>query len=215
MSSLRARVLASVLVLAAAGMVALGAVTYAEQSSFLQSRADQQARAAVGALSQALDAAGFRPAGAGEPGGAGGPLSRRDQGRGGGPGANGPLVNLPPGTYGQRRDASGQVIGSRQIQYSTSESLPPTPVIPAQVPLNELLTVGSKGSSGLHYRVYAQADPEDGGVTVVAVPLSEVASTPHRRLLAEALATGAAPPAPGPPASFVAGPALRRRRRPR
>src|SRR5258708_8139855 len=102
MSSLRARVLASVLVLAAAGMVALGAVTYAEQSSFLQSRADQQARAAVGALSQALDAAGFRPAGAGEPGGAGGPFSPRGPGRAGRPGAHGPLVNLPPPTHRHR-----------------------------------------------------------------------------------------------------------------
>src|SRR5690242_6521580 len=97
MSSLRARVLASVLALAAVGMIAVAAVTYAEQRSFLYSRADQQARSAVGAVSRVLDSAGLRPPGFG-PGG--------DGGGGGGPGGapdehGGPI--LPPGTYGQRR----------------------------------------------------------------------------------------------------------------
>ncbi len=88
MSSLRSRVLASVLVLAAAGMIALAAVTYAEQRSFLESRANQQARVAVDGLSQLLDEAGLRPAdypfvGPGHVGPLGGP--------GGGPGHHGVL----------------------------------------------------------------------------------------------------------------------------
>jgi two-component system, OmpR family, sensor kinase len=41
--SLRARLMAGLLVLAAAGLVTLGAVTYTEQRSFLYDRADQQA----------------------------------------------------------------------------------------------------------------------------------------------------------------------------
>ncbi|HXM86597.1 MAG TPA: hypothetical protein VN889_03090, partial [Solirubrobacteraceae bacterium] len=61
MSSLRTRVLASVLVLAAAGLLLLAAVVYAEQRSFLQGRLDQQARSAGPAVSQALDNAGYRP----------------------------------------------------------------------------------------------------------------------------------------------------------
>jgi two-component system OmpR family sensor kinase len=61
MSSLRARVLASVLVLAAAGLIALAAVTYAEQRSFLLGRVDQEATAARVAVSQLLDNEGFRP----------------------------------------------------------------------------------------------------------------------------------------------------------
>ena len=96
MSSLRTRLLAGVLVLAAAGLVLMGVVTYAEQRSFLQGRVDQEARSAVGALSQALDRAGFRPAapsGLGPDGG-----EERPGGPGGGPGE--PGVNLPPGTYG-------------------------------------------------------------------------------------------------------------------
>jgi two-component system OmpR family sensor kinase len=198
MASLRARVLVSVLALAAAGMVALAAVTYAEQRSFLESRADQQARSAVGALSQVLDNAGFRPVGpgAGTPGG--GPLPQ-----GGDPDDHKPTVSLPPGTYGQRRDSTGKVLGARQFKYSSSESLPSTPKLPAKLPLQTLLTVSSTGSGGLHYRVYAQRDPEDAGVTVAAVPLSEVDSTLHRLLLVEALVIAGVLLALGSSAYFV------------
>jgi two-component system, OmpR family, sensor kinase len=197
MTSLRARVLASVLVLAAVGMVALGAVTYAEQSSFLQSRADQQVRAAIGALSQQLDNAGLKPADAGASPDHGG------FGPGGGPGGHTPQVNLPPGTYGQRREASGRVIGHVQIKYSASETVPAPPSIPANVPLDKLVTVGSQGSSGLHYRVFAQRDPDDSGITIAAVPLSEVDSTLHRLLLVEALVIAGALLALGLSAFFV------------
>src|SRR5258708_367515 len=166
MSSLRARVLASVLVLAAAGMVALGAVTYAEQSSFLQSRADQQARAAVNAMSFLLDKAGFVPSEDGEqppepPNGDGG-------GRGGRPGAGG-QPNLPPGTFGQRRDASGTPIGHPlQITYSTSESAPAEPRLPAQLKSGSYPTDGSVGAPGLRYPGHPQKDAQHpGGALVV------------------------------------------------
>jgi len=61
MSSLRARVLASVLLLASAGLLALAAVTYTEQRSFLEGRLDQQARAATPLLSRALAMRRSRP----------------------------------------------------------------------------------------------------------------------------------------------------------
>jgi two-component system OmpR family sensor kinase len=202
MASLRARVLATVLVLAAVGMVALGAVTYAEQRSFLESRADQQARSAIGAVTAQLDSAGLRPAGAGTPDADGAP-DRAGLGPGGGPAAHAGPVNLPPGTYGQRREASGHVIGARQFKYSSSETVPAPPRIPANVPLEKLVTVGSEGSSGLNYRVYAQHDQDDGGVTVAAVPLGEVDSTLHRLLLVEALVIGGVLLALGSSAFFV------------
>ena len=47
MASLRARLLAAVLVLAAAGLLIVGAVTYAEQRSFLLDRVDSSVRAAL------------------------------------------------------------------------------------------------------------------------------------------------------------------------
>jgi two-component system OmpR family sensor kinase len=199
MSSLRARVLVSVLALAAVGMIAVAAVTYAEQRSFLNSRVDQQARSAVGGLSRVLDSAGLRTPGfvpggegAGEPG-PGGP---------GGPGEHGAPV-LPPGTYGQRRTAGGEVIGERQISYSSSESVPAAPRIPASVPLNTVFEVPSVSSSGPHYRAYAQRDPEDAGVTVAAVPLTDVEQTLNRLLLVEALVIGASLLALGLTAFFV------------
>ena len=57
--SLRARLIAVLLALAAAGMLVLGAVTYATQRSFLTERVDEQARAAQAAVAPALDDAAF------------------------------------------------------------------------------------------------------------------------------------------------------------
>ncbi|HEX5225518.1 MAG TPA: hypothetical protein VFW29_10360, partial [Solirubrobacteraceae bacterium] len=101
MASLRTRLLAGVLVLAAAGLVLLAVVTYAEQRSFLYSRVDQETRAAVGALSVALDRTVEQQAlpGAGGPGGPG-IGAGADQGGAGGAGGprstpGGPRVNLP------------------------------------------------------------------------------------------------------------------------
>jgi two-component system OmpR family sensor kinase len=186
MASLRSRVLASVLVLSAAGLIALAAVTYAEQRSFLLGRIDQQVRGAVPALSSALDRAGYRPPGAlpgSDDGGGGqgrGPLGSRH-----GPNGVGPSVNLPPGTYGQRRDGSGKVLGN--VPFTDGQAAPPAPKLPARIPLEKLFTVGSVGHSGPHYRVYEARDPEDPGLTVVAVPLKEVDQTLSRLLLVEAL----------------------------
>jgi two-component system, OmpR family, sensor kinase len=193
MSSLRTRVLASVLVLAAAGMLILAAVIYAEQRSFLQGRLDQEVRSAGPAVSQALDNAGFSPdadgakRGAvpdGEPNALSGPPNGRATG-GGAPGRGHPNLNLPPGTYGQRRSASGAVVG--HVLISFGQAAPPTPVIPAHVPIGKLFTVGSSGSSGLRYRAYVSRDPEDPGLTLIAVPLREVDQTLSRLLLVEGL----------------------------
>ncbi len=196
MSSLRARLLAGVLVLAAGGLVLLGLVTYAEQRSFLLGRVDQEARAAVGSLSHALDLDGFKPGAA--------PTDSdsddRPQPGPGGPGAGG--VFLPPGTYGQRRLADGRVLGNLPIRFSDSERLASPPAIPAQVPLGRFFTVGSKDGS-TQYRVFAGQDPEDSGITVAAVPLTEVNGTLNRLLLVEALVIAGVLAALGLTAFFV------------
>jgi two-component system, OmpR family, sensor kinase len=186
MSSLRARVLVSVLVLSAAGLIALAAVTYAEQRSFLEGRIDQQVKAAAPAMSQALDAAGYLPPGANTFGGRGGGGNRGRGGFGRGPGG-GPGPNLPPGTYGERREASGKVIG--QLFFNYEQTAPPAPRFPAHVPLHQPITVGSAGSSGLQYRAFMVRDPagEDTGLTLVAIPLREVSDTLNRLLLVEGL----------------------------
>src|SRR4030081_3384735 len=93
--SLRARLLACLVGLAAAGLIVVGVVTYAEQRSFLLARTDQQAIAAPQSVARALDDAGINVPGhtqsafgqrgldprggspGGGPAGAGGPGPRR------------------------------------------------------------------------------------------------------------------------------------------
>jgi two-component system OmpR family sensor kinase len=204
MASLRTRVLVSVLVLAAAGMIIVAAVTYAEQRSFLEGRVTTEVRAAGPAMTHALHQAGYGRSGqaaptAGDDEGSRGPAAggqpnsdNEQPGAAGGPGAprpgppgTGPNLNLPPGTYGQQRSASGEVLGHLFITYG--QTAPPAPKLPASVPIDKPFTVGSSGSSGLRYRAYATRDPLDGEITVVAVPLSDVDQTLSRLLIVEVL----------------------------
>ena len=177
MQSLRARLIAGLLVLTAIGLLIAGTVTYVEQRSFLLDRVDQQALAAAPAMAHQLDEHGYRP-----PDG-------DDQGGGHFPGVHdgGPRpenVNLPSGTYGQRRTADGKVIGSTAISYG--DVLPSPPKIPAGLKVGQHITVSAK-SGGLRYRVVASRDPNDSGTTVVAIPLRDVNQTLDRLLGVEAL----------------------------
>jgi two-component system, OmpR family, sensor kinase len=176
MQSLRARVLASVLALSAIGLLALAAVTYTEQRSFLEGRVNAEVRQAAPAVSLQLDRAGYSA-----------PNEPTDRGHlgNGGPGG-GPEPILPPGTYGQRRTADDRVVHHIEFSY-LQETTAATPRLPRHVPLNTLFTVDSTGSSDLHYRVFATRDPEDSGITLVAVPLSDVQQTLNRLLLVEGL----------------------------
>jgi two-component system, OmpR family, sensor kinase len=180
MRSLRSRLLAGVLAIAALGLVALAAIVYAEQRSFLLDRVDQQVRAAPVAMTRALAEQGVGPAVAPGRGPGGGPPDGRVPG--GGPGA--PLFNLPPGTYGERRDAAGRVLGSAVISYG--QTIAGRPAIPAAVPLDRAFTVGSSKGSG-RYRAIATAPPFGAGTTVVAIPLRETDQTLDRLLLVEGL----------------------------
>ena len=163
MSSLRARVLASLLVLAGAGLLALAAVTYTEQRSFLEGRLDQQARFAVPVLHANLGHSGQGPFGehsarrarrTGARARAAAPFGPPvvSPGAGGGPGGPPaaararPTERSQPGTYGELRDASGKVL--RHVFITFGQRTPAAPKLPAHVPLGRLFTVGSVGSSG-------------------------------------------------------------------
>jgi two-component system OmpR family sensor kinase len=198
MASLRTRILVGVVGLCAVGLVILAAVTYAEERSFLLGRVDQQVKTARPAVSRALDSIIAESTGQG----GGGPSGHPDQDFfGGGPGGGGP-ANLPPsGTYGQRRGASGAVVLG--VSFAYGQTGPAAPRLPAHPPLEKLFTVGSTGSSGLQYRVYMSHDPEDTGLTLVAVPLHEVAQTLSRLRLIEALVIGGVLIAIGIGAFFV------------
>lgn len=185
MESLRVRLVVGLLILAAAGLVLVGGVTYAEQRSFLLGRVDQQAQSAIPALSRALDDQGYAVAPA-----ASGPGPPRG-GDGGGPGGRGggsAMASLPPGTYGQRRTSGGRVVGHTVLSYG--ESPLPAPQIPTRLTLGRLLTVSSVSDSGQRYRVLAERDGDDSGITVVAIPLRDVDQTLHRLLTVEAAVIG-------------------------
>ena len=115
--SLRARLVATLLALSAAALLVLGAITYASQRSFEEQRIDDQARAAQPAVDRALIERGEAPGGRLRPPGEG---ARR------GTGARrpGPEANLPPGTYGQRRDADGQRCSATSTLTYGQDALP-------------------------------------------------------------------------------------------
>jgi two-component system, OmpR family, sensor kinase len=164
MRSLRARLVAGLLALAAIGLLALATITYAEQRSFLLDRVDQQLHQATGAISAALDG---RPTGP-------------PDGGAGAPGRGGPGFGLPEGTYGERRDASGAVAATTSVEPYGERSTAARPRLPATLPVGRVV-----GVSG--YRVLATPDPGTGGLNVVALPLHDVDQTLQRLLLVEAL----------------------------
>ena len=169
MASLRARLLAGLLALTAAGMLIAGGVTYAEQRSFAYQRVDDQTRDAPFVLGRALDDGdnddGPRP--------------------GGGPGGNdgGPL-GPPAGTYGELRTASG----TRSVTLPVGSGITAKPDLPRNLPMGRLITVS--GDDG-RYRVLAQRDPRTGGVLISAVPLREADQQLERLLVVEALVIAA------------------------
>ncbi|HET6449269.1 MAG TPA: hypothetical protein VFG31_09185, partial [Conexibacter sp.] len=178
MHSLRARLVAGLLALAAVGLLVLAAVTYVEQRSFLVDRVDQQLRAATRPVSAALAfrlglAPGARDGPAGVPG---------EPGFGGG----GPGFGLPAGTYGEHRDTTGAADATTVQQgYGETEAAAP-PSLPAKLPLGRPTTVADGD-----YRALALPDPRGVGVDVVAIPLAETMRTLDRLLLVEALVIAA------------------------
>jgi len=177
LASLRARLLAAVLILSAVGLLLLAAITYAEQRSFLLDRVDQQARSAPPAVAAALGGGnGYGPAG-----------GDRDHDRRDGPG-DGPNL-LPIGTYGEQRDAAGKTIGTA-IVFRYGQNVTADPDIPKDVPIGKAFTVDGENGDSNHYRVLAQSDPFGGTTTIVAIPMGDVDQTLHRLLAVEALVIG-------------------------
>jgi two-component system, OmpR family, sensor kinase len=207
--SLRARLLVGLVALVTAGLVTVGAVTYAEQRSFLLQRVDQEVTAATGRVARDLsgvDGPGPPPAfagaggnystgmipagtGGGPPGGPGG--SGGSGGSGDSDGALGGPPTLPTSTYSVQRNAAGKAGTPETFDGPTL----PAPKLPAKIPLStpghtHPVTVGSVGNSGLSYRVFAVALPGGQGTTVIAVPLRDIDQTLHSLLEVEGLVGG-------------------------
>jgi two-component system OmpR family sensor kinase len=184
--SLRARLILGLLVVAAAGLITLAAITYAEQRSFQLSRVDDQAQAGVRFIDRYFDCHGVNVGGAvPNPFDCGGPGGEGD---GGPPGAP---VTLPAGTYGFRRAGDGTLIGRLRtgvLQANGAYKALPGPILPAHIPVNQAITVGS--SSGPDFRVYAVPTGDESGITGIAIPLEDVEHTLHRLFVIEALVVG-------------------------
>jgi two-component system OmpR family sensor kinase len=168
MASLRARLVAGLVALAAVGLLLLGGITYFEQRSFQYDRLDQQVRQGTIAVGHALGDESRRvpPRGAPPPDGAG------------------PNVGLPPGTYGQRRNLDGSVVKEVVLDYGETVTVKPN--LPKKLPVGRLVTVDATSGGG-RFRVLETTAPRGAGLTVVAVPLHEVDQTLHRLLLVEGL----------------------------
>jgi two-component system OmpR family sensor kinase len=177
MASLRARLIAALLAACACGLLLLGAITYLEQRSFLYDRVDDQARAAEGPVARALGHGGGAPSEEHGPG-PGGPGQRR----------GGPEADLPPGVYGERRDAGGNVLASTVLD-PFDQGLEADPAIPDHLEPGRPETVGGEDGDDARYRALASPAP-GGGQTIVAVPLRAADQTLSRLLLVEALVIG-------------------------
>jgi two-component system OmpR family sensor kinase len=117
MASLRSRLILGLVALAAIGLLALGAITYFEQRSFLMTRVDEQTKAAPAAVERAIE----------DQGGAPGFFDPDAQRRG----PHGPpvAVSPPAGTFGERIDRSGAK------QTTVFGYVSARPRLPAHVPL--------------------------------------------------------------------------------
>ena len=175
--TLRARLILTAAVLAAAGLVVAMGVTYVSLRSFLVERVDDQLLAARVPVAMALAVPGD--------------LSQlpRPPMDGGGGGGGGPTM-VPPGTYGELRDGGGTVLDTMVFAYG--ESAPQPPALPSDLPTTTIrgggdkpITVGAQSAGGLHYRVLATRLPTLDRVLVVAIPLTEVDRTLTRLLIVE------------------------------
>ena len=172
MTSLRARLVAAVLAIAAVGLIALAAIVYFEQRSFLLDRAAEQARDGAGAVAGALAQRGI------------GEHDEPDRnGPGGGPPkGGGPGVGLPAGTYGELRTGGNRY----PVVFDYGQNVDASPKIPRKIKVGEPRTVSGTGSDDNRYRLVAsQLSP--GEVAVVAVPLTEAQETLNRLIIVEGL----------------------------
>ena len=185
--TLRLRLLLVLVGIVAAGLLITDVAIYNSLGSFLDNRVDQQLDAAAGPVSGALascaELSQFGPIG-------GGPSLDCNQFvriRAG--------ASIPPGTFGELRDANGSLVGQAAFFFAGGGGIPR---LPASLPgassssaatgvyFSTRSTTGHPG----RYRVLAQPLAQ-GGTLVVAIPLTEVDLTLGRLVLIEGLVTAA------------------------
>jgi two-component system OmpR family sensor kinase len=174
--TLRLRLLLALVGLVAIALLVADAATYVSLRSFLFDRVDQQLEDAQYPIARALSTGTT---------GAGSPFGQDAPGR----------SQLPPGTYGELRDATGTVLNAITIKYADVKL--PTPALPTPLPGSgktsiTRLTTGAKDGDSTRFRVLVQASPDRSTALVVAVPVTDVQQTLGRLLRIEVLVTVAA-----------------------
>ncbi len=177
MRSLRARLIAGLLALAAVGLLVLAGVTYAEQRRFLYERVDQQARAAPFAVAVALSGSGFAPRDGD------GPRRRQPRRR---PPAAGRRTRRPA-ARGHLRPAARpgrHRRGRHRPRLRRREGRRARPTLPADRARSASCSPSTATDGDTtRYRVYAAATTGRAARVVAAVPLREVDRTLNQLLL--------------------------------
>ncbi len=191
--TLRLRLVIGLALLVTVGLAVYGFTTYSLYSHSQYSRLDDQIRSSVPVVLVQLhkneqesstatpSTTTPRPTFPDQSGGDGG----------GGRGPGGPPVVVPPGTYGELRDAAGKVVSGARVQASSSNAQPKLPTtLRAPGTSHRYFTTGSKTGSG-QWRVYvAPEGGTDGESVVVAVPTTEVTSSLSHLVLIELASAG-------------------------
>lgn len=168
--SLRARLLAGVVALTALILTAIGWTLYAQQRSFTVDRVDQLARSVLPQVDRALSQAGVPGGGAplppATPGGPA-PWALADDLPDHGPSGRGALQAA---IFGQRRTASGTILGT--VRIGLNVGTPSQPQWPRHLPPGHAITVLAAAGGG-RYRVVANRS-RYGTLTLAAVSLDQV-----------------------------------------
>ena len=171
--SLRARLLITSVVLVAAGLLVANVATYRLLSNFLLHRVDDQL---VSAQRPVLDALQY-----------GGDIPEHQT----------PFL-VPPGTYAEVRDGSGDPLVWKFFGYESKEDQ--RPVCPRNLPGSTssstedptFFTTTSGRGGAPTYRALASALSPGPGTLIVAIPLTEVSATLDRLLGVELVVSGIA-----------------------
>jgi two-component system, OmpR family, sensor kinase len=201
--TLRLRLLLLGVGIVAAGLVISDVVTYNALQSFLTTRVDQQLEAAAFPVGRALfSTSGLGPRVATAPPQSSNFTHRNRSARshpatrfrnGGGflsESRASARVLVPPGTYAILRSPTGKV--EAHLFFSYGGKVPTAPKMPAKLPgsgrteASDLyFTTTSAGGGGVSYRALAKPLAANGGVVVIAVPLTDLDSTLQHLLLIE------------------------------
>lgn len=193
--SLRIRLLIGIVVLAASGLLVLDFVSYRVLEDHLDDRVEQQVTAAARPLEIVLrDRAGRGFEGAGQAGGFipdGGPSSEPPIDGVRVPPRDGLPDQLPPGTFGQLRNASGKVLAS--VSFDLGDEKASRPDLGTDLPVTDIgepshpFTVDAREGDG-RFRAAATRGP-DGLVTVSAIPLGDNEETLDQLALVQGIVT--------------------------